>query len=61
MNAINAYWFLPPLVAACSLVYAATRHEDWRRIGSHALRLGATILAVLVAVNVVLLLINTRL
>jgi hypothetical protein len=61
MSTINAYWFLPPLVIACSVVYAATRHEDWRRIWIHAGRLAATILGVLVAVNVVLLLINTRL
>ena len=33
----NIYWHLPPLVLATSLVYAASRHEDPRRIARKAL------------------------
>jgi uncharacterized membrane protein YfcA len=32
MSGHTIYWHLPPLVLAVSLVYAATRHEDWNRI-----------------------------
>jgi uncharacterized membrane protein len=57
----NAYWFVVPLVVAISLVYSASRHEDGRRIWTHALRLSGTILAILAATTLVLALINTQL
>jgi len=57
---INAYWFAPPLIVAISLVYAASRHEDWGRIWRHALRLFLTITLLLVLATVLLLLINTQ-
>lgn len=57
---LNIYWFVLPLVIAISLVYAASRHESWRLIWSHAARLCALILGVLVLTTVVLLLINTQ-
>ena len=57
---INVYWFVPPLAAAISLVYAASRHESWRRIWAHSLRLFGTILGILVVSTLVLLLINTQ-
>jgi hypothetical protein len=56
---VNIYWFLFPLVAAISLVYAATRHEDWRRIWRHATRGTVTILLILAVATAVLSLINT--
>jgi hypothetical protein len=59
LGLINVYWFVPPLVIAISLVYAASRHESWRRIWTHAARLSAMLLAILVATTLVLLLINS--
>ena len=29
LRVINIYWYVVPLVAAVSLVYAASRHESW--------------------------------
>lgn len=59
-NSINPYWFLPPLILAISLVYAASRHEEWPRIARHAARLFITIMLVMVASTAILLLINTQ-
>lgn len=57
---INIYWYVIPLAAAISLVYAASRHESWPRIWSHAARLCATILGLLVLATALLLLINSQ-
>lgn len=57
---INIYWFVLPLAASISLVYAASRHESWRRIWNHAGRLFVTILGVLLLSTIVLVLINTQ-
>ena len=57
---INVYWFVLPLVVAISLVYAASRHEDWGRIWAHSARLCGMILGILLVAIVVLLLINTQ-
>ena len=59
-NAINVYWFVLPLAAAISLVYAASRHESWPRIWKHAGRLCLTIVGLLAATTAVLLLLNRR-
>jgi hypothetical protein len=59
MNHINVYWFVPPLAMAISLVYAASRHESWRRIWSHAARLCLMILAILLATTALLLGVNS--
>jgi hypothetical protein len=55
----NIYWFLLPLVVAISLVYAASRHETWPRIGAHALRVGLTIVVILAVTTGLLFCINT--
>lgn len=57
---IHVYWFVLPLVVSISLVYAASRHEPWPRIWSHARRLCLWILGILVLTTVLLLLINTQ-
>ncbi|MBX6314170.1 MAG: hypothetical protein IRY99_14830 [Isosphaeraceae bacterium] len=57
---MNIYWFVLPLAAAISLVYSASRHESWPRIWSHAARLCAMILGILVATTLILLLLNTQ-
>jgi hypothetical protein len=60
MAQVHVYWLVLPLVAAISIVYAASRHESWPRIWSHALRLGLWILGLLGVATAVLLLINTQ-
>jgi hypothetical protein len=57
---INIFWFVIPLAVSISLVYAASRHESWRMIWSHAARLCVTILGVLLLSTLVLVLINTQ-
>ena len=57
---IHIYWFILPLVVAISLVYSASRHESWRRIWLHSLRLCTWILGILVLTTAILLLINTQ-
>lgn len=37
--AVSPYWYLLPLIAVVSLVYSATRHEDWALIWRRAIRL----------------------
>ncbi|HEX8203825.1 MAG TPA: hypothetical protein VF590_25335 [Isosphaeraceae bacterium] len=58
--AVNVYWFALPLVAAVSLVYAASRHEQWSRIWAHALRLCGMIVGILLAATAILLLLNSQ-
>ena len=57
---MNIYGFVLPLALAISLVYAASRHENWRRIWTHAARLCLTILGILVVITILLLLVNTQ-
>ena len=60
LKAINIYWYVLPLVIVISLVYAASRHESWHLIWSHAGRLCVLILGILVFTTILLLLINTQ-
>ena len=59
-HSINIYWFVIPLSISISLVYAASRHEDWKRIRWHAARLCMTIMALLTATTFLLLMLNRR-
>ncbi|CAN5871846.1 hypothetical protein BH23PLA1_BH23PLA1_25130 [soil metagenome] len=56
----NPYWFALPLLLAISLVYAASRHESWPRIWSHAARLFGMLVGLLAFITALLLLINTQ-
>ncbi len=60
LNSVNIYWFVVPLAIAISLVYAASRHESWKRIWMHAAKLCAFILLVLLVTTLALLAINTQ-
>jgi hypothetical protein len=57
---VHIYWFVLPLVVAISLVYSASRHESWKRIWLHALRLCTWILGILLITTAVGLLIYTQ-
>ena len=52
--AMALYWHLPILVVLVSLVYSATRYEDWGDIIHEALRWGLRMLGFLCAIAVVL-------
>jgi hypothetical protein len=54
----NDLWYALPLVAAASLVYAATRHEQLGPILRHAVRIAAWILGFMGAIFVILWLVN---
>lgn len=55
---INVHWYLPPLVIAISLVYSASRFEDWQLIWTHAIRWGVYILTFLAATYIALYLVS---
>ena len=45
--AISIYWHLPILIVVVSLVYSATRFDDWKMIFHEALRWGTRMLVFL--------------
>ncbi len=53
------YFYVFPLAISISLVYSASRHEDWRRILRRAARVCPMILAMLLVTTLVLLWINS--
>ena len=57
---MKIYAYILPLVTAISLVYSASRHEEWSRIIPQALRLCGAILGILLVTTLVLLVINTQ-
>jgi len=50
--------YLVPLVICTSLVYGATRHEDWRIIISEAIKIGRWLLVLTAGVFVVALIVS---
>ena len=52
------FWHFPLLIVLVSLVYSATRYDDWASIGKEALRWGLRLTAFLVGALVVMLLIR---
>jgi hypothetical protein len=57
----NMMWYAPPLIAAISLVYAATHHERLTPILIHAVRLALMIAGFMLLIMVVLALISWQL
>lgn len=53
------YLYIIPLAIAISLVYSASRHEDWPRILKRAARVGPMILIMLFITNLVLFFVNS--
>lgn len=54
----NIHWYLPPLVISVSLVYSASRFENWHLIWTHAIRWAIYILLFLGSVYVALYLVS---
>ncbi len=50
-------WYSLPLIAAVSLVYAATRHEDMKPILAHATRFGIWIVGFMAVIFAVIYLV----
>lgn len=48
------YWQLPPLLILISLVYSATRHDDWPSIFREAFRWGYRMLGFLLLIGAAL-------
>ena len=52
--ASNIYWHLPFMIVIISLVYSATRFDEWRPILREAFRWGLRLTAFLLAIVIVL-------
>jgi hypothetical protein len=57
--ASSIYWHLPILVVLVSLVYSATRYDDWRRILHHAFRGGVYVVVFMGSVFLMLLFLSS--
>jgi hypothetical protein len=53
-SAMSIYWHLPFMLLVISLVYSATRHEQWDEILVEAYRWGIRMFGFMLAVAVVL-------
>jgi hypothetical protein len=61
LAAIPYYWHLPILIVVVSLVYSATRFDEWGPIAREAVRWGLRLTAFLFAIVVVLYVVATYL
>lgn len=59
--AVSIYWDLPVLLVVVSLVYAATRHDNWDKIVHEAIGWGLRITLFLFAIGLLLYLLSTYL
>jgi hypothetical protein len=57
--AVSIYWHLPIMVVLVSLVYTATRYDDWHQIFRNSVRNGLYIVVFMGAVFLVLLFLST--
>jgi hypothetical protein len=51
---VNMFWHLPVLIVLISLVYSATRYDEWGPIAHEALRWGLRLAGFLVVIGVAL-------
>jgi hypothetical protein len=58
-SGLNMYWQLPVLILVISLVYSATRYDQWSAIAKETLRWVLNMSVFLVAIGVVLFLLAT--
>jgi hypothetical protein len=59
LSTINMYFQLPVLIVVISLVYSATRYDEWGSIFHEALRWGGRMALFLVGIGAVLYLVAT--
>lgn len=55
----SIYWHFPILIVTVSLIYSATRYEQWNEILKEALFWGGRMTLFLVSIGVVLFIIST--
>jgi hypothetical protein len=55
---MSIYWHLPILITVVSLVYSATRYEEWGAILRESLRWGLRLTGFLVGIGVILYLVS---
>jgi ABC-type Fe3+ transport system permease subunit len=56
---MNIYLHLPILIIVVSLVYSATRHDNWNKIVREALHWGLRMTTFLLAIGVILFALST--
>jgi hypothetical protein len=56
---MNIYIHLPILIVVVSLVYSATRHDDWNKILREALHWGVRMTTFLVTIGLILFALST--
>lgn len=56
---MNIYWHLPILIVVVSLVYSATRHDDWNKILHEAVHWGFRMTTFLAGIGIVLFVLST--
>jgi hypothetical protein len=54
VSALSLYWHLPVLIVVISLVYSATRYDDWHLILREGFRWGLRMAAFLLVIALVL-------
>ena len=59
--AVSIYWHLPILLVVVSLVYSATRHDQWKLILNEAARWGFRMFLFLGGIGIALFLLSTYL
>ena len=59
--AASIYWHLPILLVVVSVVYSATRYDEWKLILLEALRWGRRMAVFLLAIGLILFLLSTYL
>ena len=57
--AVSIYWHLPILIVVISLVYSATRYDQWSAILHEALRWGLRMSVFLLVIGLVLFVLST--
>jgi hypothetical protein len=56
---MNIYLHLPILIVVVSLVYSATRHDDWHKIVREAVHWGLRMTTFLLTIGVILFALST--
>jgi ABC-type Fe3+ transport system permease subunit len=56
---VNIYLHLPILIVVVSLVYSATRHDDWNKIVREAVHWGLRMTTFLLMIGVILFALST--
>jgi len=56
---MNIYWHLPILIVVVSLVYSATRHDNWNKILRESIHWGFRMTTFLLTIGAILFCLST--